>query len=124
MATGETNLYVGTIATGTADSVGTMIDGVIKSKVDNSTSVSSARGQVMKNKIDWLKRVQVAMFCKGIDEWNEVYALFADNRRPVFVDVYERLDGAINPFYATISLASESQSWRLFKYTVTATEAR
>lgn len=117
-------LYLGTVAAGLSSSVGTMINGIVKGKVDNSTTTSSARGQTLKNKVAWLKKVPVQLFCKGVDEWNAVYALFADNRRPVFVDVYESLDNAINPFYANVELEPGQQSWKVYKYNVIATEAR
>lgn len=117
-------IFIGNIGIGNSYKLPDPRNNIIKGKVDNSNTFTSKDGQFSQNKIPWLKRVSTDHHAIGIEAYNEIYALFADIERPVWVDIYEELDYGILPFYATIEFKEKDQSWRKYDFGITTTEAR
>ena len=118
------NVYIGTIGIGDSYTLPDPLNNVMKDYIDNSSEYLSKDGQYAKNKIQWLKKVETDHYVLSMDDYNIIYALFADNERPVWVDIYESLDYGISPFYAKIDFKANNQSWRKYNFSVTSTEAR
>ena len=118
------NVYLGTFAVGDSYTMPDPDNNIIKGLLDNSTSYSSTDGQYALNKTQWLKKLELSFTIVGIDLYNEIYALFSQVDRPIWVDIYEELNNAINPYYAQVEFEEDSQSWHKYTFKLTCTEAR
>ena len=118
------NLYIGSIGIGNTYTMPNPLNSVIKKKVDNSKNYISPDGQYSVNRIPWLRSVETKHYVIGIDLYNEIYALFSGIEHPVWVDVYEELNSAINPMYSIVSFDPDSQSWYKYLFNIKSTEPR
>lgn len=117
-------VYVGTIGTGLNYTMPNPNATVVKDYVDNSSENSSADGQYMINKIEWLRKVPASFYVYDLDEYNLIYAAFSSVDRPVWVDFYEETVNAINPIYGIVKLGTPKKTERIFSFDLTVTEAR
>lgn len=121
--TAATNVYVGNIGVGNSYTMPGHSPKAVKEQIDQSNKTVSSGGQYRRNKIPWRKQIETEHFVYGIDDWNTMYALFADVETPVWVDVFEGTPGAILPFYADVTLGSISRDKDQYTFAVTSSEA-
>lgn len=122
---GTENIYLGTIGIGDAYTMPDPLNDIIKSFVDNSETYQSNDGQYSKNKIAWLRFIKASFATvDDIDLYNEIYLLFSEVDRPVWLDCFENVNGALNPMYCSVEFKADSKNDKLYKFSFEATEAR
>lgn len=122
---GTENIYLGTIGIGDSYTMPDPLNDIIKGFVDNSKSYQSDDGQYAVNKIAWLRSVKASFATTDdIDLYNEIYLLFASVDRPIWLDCFENVDGALNPMYCSVEFKVDSKNDNIYKFSFEATEAR
>ena len=122
---GTDNIYLGTIGIGDSYTMPDPLNDIVKSFVDNSETYQSNDGQYSKNKIAWLLFVKASFATvDDIDLYNEIFLLFSSIDRPVWLDCFENVTGALNPLYCSMEFKTDSKNDRVFKFSFEATEAR
>lgn len=122
--TATENVYLGTIGIGETYKMPNPDNNIIKGKIDNSITYQSSDGQFAINKIPWLISFPLSFTIFTMDLYNEIYGIFANISRPVWVDVYEELKNGLNPFCAKLEYSEDSQTNRKYTFKIQCTEVR
>lgn len=117
-------VYLGNIGLGESYVMPDPLSSLIPDFVDNTEQSTSADGQVMINKVKWLKLIEPDFFADGFDEYNYIYEQFAAVDRPVWVAPFEYTTGVLDPFYAAVKFKADKKDSRIFYFKVTIQEAR
>jgi len=123
--TSSDTLYVGTIGIGESYTMPDPDDGIVAKPIDNSTREFSTGGQLFINRVPIRKTFDTTISNILVDDYNAIFALWANLEHPVWVDVYEETSGIINPIFADVVMGEDpTQSWKRYALTLTFTEVK
>lgn len=117
-------VYVGNIGVGKTYTMPDPLAEIIPDFVDNSEESISADGQLIANKVDWLKLVESSYFVDNIDDYNYIYSLFRSIDRPIWVAFFENTVDTINPLYSKVAFKAGKYKNRLYTFDVSVQEVR
>ena len=117
-------VYVGNIGVGESYTMPDPLAEVIPDFVDNSEESISADGQLIVNKVEWLKLVESSYFVDNLDDYNYIYALFRSVDRPIWVAHFENTADTINPLYSKVKFKAGKKKDKLYEFSVTVQEVR
>lgn len=117
-------VYVGNIGVGESYTMPDPIAEVIPDFVDNSEESISADGQLIVNKVEWLKLIESSYFVDNLDDYNYIYALFRAVDRPIWVAHFENTTDTINPLYSKVTFKAGKKKDKLYEFSVTVQEVR
>ena len=118
-------LYVGTIGIGNNYTMPDPDNGIIAKPVDRSSRDFSNGGQLYANYRAVVQQIDATYSQLLSGTYNEIFALFAAARHPVWIDVYEENTGIINPLYCDMTMDSDpNQSWKRYQMKFTFIEVR
>ena len=118
-------LYIGTVGVGKSYTMPDPDNGIVTKPIDNSTREFSTGGQLFINRIPVRKTFDTTISNILVDDYNAIFALWANLKHPAWVDVYEETSGIINPMVSDIVMDAEpTQSWKRYSLTLTFTEVK
>lgn len=124
LASSET-LYVGTIGIGRNYTMPNPDNNIVAKPVDRSTREYSNGGQLYVNHCGIVQQIDATFSELLSDTYNEIFALWAALRHPVWIDIYEDNTGIINPLYCDMTMDEDpSQAWKKYQMKFTFTEVR
>lgn len=118
-------LYIGTVGLGKSYTMPDPDNGIVTKPIDYSTREFSTGGQLYINRVPIRKTFDTTISNILVDDYNEIFALWANLEHPVWVDVYEETSGIINPIFADVVMGEDpTQSWKRYALTLTFTEVK
>lgn len=123
-AQGASTIFIGSIGVGKSYKMPNPNMGVCENIIDNSITVTNAKGQTLTNKITPLRSIPLSFTTTSVDVYNQVKAIAVDNDRPIWCDVFELAHTRIPPMYARIKFSEPKQDYGRYTFNFDLTEAR